>query len=84
MPNPLQTQVEIFPLLFKRKFLLAYETHPQQGGQVSNGYWNHVTGCWALIPEDATAFDTRAGSLVYRRGNLERMQLALHDALAQS
>lgn len=84
MPNPLQATGEIVPLLFNRKFLLAYGTKTLGGRQSEMGYWNHVTGSWVVTPDEATAFDTYAGSLVYRRGNLQRMQIALDDMLPQS
>jgi hypothetical protein len=41
------------------------------------GYWNHSLGLWVSEAKDATSFDTQAGALVYRRGNLRRMQLVM-------
>lgn len=69
--------LEIEPILFKRRFLLAYGMHQSQRSFCGSGYWNHSVGCWVSDAQDATLFDTHAGALVYRRGNLLRMQMAM-------
>ncbi|HEY4260618.1 MAG TPA: hypothetical protein VGM98_10670 [Schlesneria sp.] len=68
---------EIEAIVFKRRFLLAYGVHELQASFSGYGYWNHLLGLWVLDARDATPFDTQAGALVYRRGNLLRMQLAM-------
>ncbi|MDB5347602.1 MAG: hypothetical protein JWP89_5979 [Schlesneria sp.] len=70
---------EIETIVFKRRFLLAYGVHQLQASFSGYGYWNHSLGLWLLEAKDATTFDTQAGALVYRRGNLLRMQLAMNS-----
>jgi hypothetical protein len=68
---------EIETISFKRRFLLAYAMHQSQPTFSGFGYWNHSLGLWVSEAKDATSFDTQAGALVYRRGNLRRMQLVM-------
>ncbi len=70
---------EIETIVFKRRFLLAYGMHQSQPLFLGYGYWSHLLGLWVLEEKDATPFDTQAGALVYRRGNLLRMQLAMEN-----
>lgn len=79
MPSATHDGIEIAPILFKRRFLLAYGVHHSQLGLSGCGYWDHSQGLWVSDAQDATLFDTYAGALVYRRGNLLRMQLALES-----
>lgn len=68
---------QIRPFQFRRRFILAYwMSDPSPSVKLISGYWSHVTSSWAESPDQATLFDTEAGALVYRRGNLERMQQA--------
>ena len=56
---------------------------PAPSVKLITGYWNHSTASWAASPDQATLFDTEAGALVYRRGNLERMQQAVEVDLSK-
>ena len=75
-PTP-QIGMDIEPLLFRGKFLLAHGVQKWHRIVVGRGYWNHSLGCWVKRSEEATLFDTQAGAIVYRRGNMERMHLAI-------
>jgi hypothetical protein len=55
---------------------------PVPSVKLITGYWNHMTASWAEAPDQATLFDTEAGALVYRRGNLERKQKAINSTQA--
>lgn len=72
-----QLRMEIEPILYRGKFLLAHGVQKWHRVVLGRGYWNHSLGCWVKRSEDATLFDTQAGAIVYRRGNMERMHLAI-------
>ena len=72
-------QQTILPFQFQRRFILVHWLAALDLKLIT-GYWNHTTGSWVETPEEATLFDTKAGAIVYRRGNTERMQQAIERA----
>lgn len=72
-----QIRMEIEPLFYRGKFLLAHGIQKWHRVVAGRGYWNHEQSCWVKRSEDATLFDTQAGAIVYRRGNMDRMQRAI-------
>jgi hypothetical protein len=71
--------MEITTFRYGSKWLLAAGAHLIGVTAVAAAFWSHVSAKWVDSIEDGTLFETEAAALVYRRGNLSRMTLALKD-----
>ena len=71
--------MEIETLRHESKWLLAVGVHMIGATAVAGFYWSHPQSKWVESFDEGTAFGTKAAALVYRRGNLQRMNAARAD-----
>jgi hypothetical protein len=71
--------MEITTFRYELKWLLAVGAHSIGITTVAAAYWNHTGAKWVDFIDEGTVFETEAAAIVYRRGNLQRMTLALKD-----
>jgi hypothetical protein len=73
--------MEIRTFHYESGWLLAVGVHMIGATAVAAAFWSHADAKWVSSFDKGTRFETEAAALVYRRGNLERMDRAMKDGV---
>ncbi|MDB5342005.1 MAG: repeat-associated core domain protein [Schlesneria sp.] len=82
-PNTKGQSMEITTFRYESKWLLAIGAHQIGITEVAAAFWSHAEAKWIDSLEEGTFFETEAGALVCRRGNLPRMTPPLKEISIQ-